>query len=62
MHGSSSSRITPYAELGLDDRSLSDEALMDAMMAHPILIQRPIVITDKGTKLCRPSETVHDIL
>lgn len=53
---------TPYDELGLDDSSLSDEALLDAMMEHPILINRPIVVTEKGTKLCRPSETVLDIL
>ncbi len=53
---------TPYAELGLDDPALSDDALLDAMMAHPILINRPIVVTELGVKLCRPSETVLDIL
>lgn len=53
---------TPYAELGLDDPALSDDALLDAMMAHPILINRPIVVTEQGVKLCRPSETVLDIL
>jgi arsenate reductase len=53
---------TPYAELGLDDESLSDDALLDAMMAHPILINRPIVVTSLGVKLCRPSEAVLDIL
>lgn len=53
---------TPYAELGLDDPSLSDEQLLDAMMAHPILINRPIVVTPLGVRLCRPSETVLDIL
>ena len=53
---------TPYAELGLDDPSLSDDALIDAMLAHPILIQRPIVVTPLGAKLCRPSETVLDLL
>ena len=53
---------TPYAELGLDDPSLSDEALIDAMLAHPILIQRPIVVTPLGTRLCRPSEAVLDLL
>jgi arsenate reductase (glutaredoxin) len=53
---------TPYAELGLDDRALSDEALLDAMMAHPILINRPIVVTPNGVKLCRPSERVLDLL
>jgi arsenate reductase (glutaredoxin) len=53
---------TPYAELGLGDMVLSDEALLDAMMAHPILINRPIVVTGKGVRLCRPSEAVLDIL
>ncbi|OAX56308.1 arsenate reductase (glutaredoxin) [Xanthomonas graminis] len=53
---------TPYAELGLDDPALSDDQLLDAMMAHPILINRPIVVTDKGTALCRPSEKVLGLL
>ncbi|MAM09755.1 MAG: arsenate reductase (glutaredoxin) [Rhizobiaceae bacterium] len=53
---------TPYDELGLDDPTLSDAELLDAMMAHPILINRPIVVTEKGVKLCRPSETVLEIL
>ncbi|WP_114945812.1 arsenate reductase (glutaredoxin) [Microvirga calopogonii] len=53
---------TPYAELGLDDPSLSDDQLLDAMMAHPILINRPIVVTPLGVRLCRPSERVIDIL
>ncbi|NML75058.1 arsenate reductase (glutaredoxin) [Rhizobium sp. S-51] len=53
---------TPYEELGLDDPSLSDDQLVDAMMAHPILINRPIVETTKGTRLCRPSEVVLEIL
>ena len=53
---------TPYAELGLADASLSDDALIDAMMAHPILINRPLVVTPLGVKLCRPSEAVLDIL
>ena len=53
---------TPYAELGLDEPSLSDDALLDAMMAHPILINRPIVVTDRGAALCRPSERVFDLL
>lgn len=53
---------TPFAELGLDDPTLSDEALLDAMMAHPILINRPIVVTPLGVRLCRPSERVLDIL
>jgi len=53
---------TPYADLGLDNMALSDDQLIDAMMAHPILINRPIVVTSLGTKLCRPSEVVLDIL
>src|SRR3954468_10868018 len=53
---------TPYAELGLDDPALSDDQLLDAMMAHPILINRPIVVTPLGVRLCRPSEAVLDIL
>ena len=53
---------TPYGELGLGDSGLTDEQLLDAIEAHPILINRPIVITPKGVKLCRPSETVLDLL
>jgi arsenate reductase len=53
---------TPYAELGLADPKWSDEQLLDFMLAHPILINRPIVATPKGTKLCRPSEAVLDLL
>jgi arsenate reductase len=53
---------TPYAELGLDDLSLSDEALVDAMIAHPVLINRPLVVTPLGVRLCRPSEAVLDVL
>ncbi|ONH84234.1 arsenate reductase (glutaredoxin) [Roseomonas mucosa] len=53
---------TPYAELSLGDPSLTDDQLLDAMMAHPILINRPIVVTPLGVKLCRPSEAVLDIL
>jgi arsenate reductase (glutaredoxin) len=53
---------TPYLDLGLDNQSLSDEALIDTMLAHPILINRPIVVTTKGVKLCRPSEKVLEIL
>ena len=53
---------TPYAELGLANPNLSDDALIDAMLQHPILINRPIVITAKGVKLCRPSELVLEIL
>ncbi len=53
---------TPYLELGLDDPTLSDDALLDAMLAHPILINRPFVTTPMGVRLCRPSEIVLDIL
>lgn len=53
---------TPYAELGLDNPNLSEEALLEAMLQHPILINRPIVVTRKGVKLCRPSELVLEIL
>ncbi|MBI1213891.1 MAG: arsenate reductase (glutaredoxin) [Alphaproteobacteria bacterium] len=53
---------TPYAELGLKNQSLTDDAIVDAMMAHPILINRPIVVTERGVKLCRPSEIVLEIL
>jgi arsenate reductase len=53
---------TPYAELGLADPGLGDDALIDAMLAHPILINRPIVETPNGTRLCRPSERVFDLL
>ena len=53
---------TPYHELGLDDASLTDDQLLDAMMAHPILINRPIVVSTFGVKLCRPSESVLALL
>ena len=53
---------TPYAELGLDDPKWSDEQLIGFMLQHPILINRPIVVTPLGTRLCRPSEAVLDIL
>ncbi|MEC3767834.1 MULTISPECIES: arsenate reductase (glutaredoxin) [Cupriavidus] len=53
---------TPYAELGLSDPALTDEQLLDAMLAHPILINRPFVVTELGVRLCRPSEIVLDIL
>ncbi len=53
---------TPFQELGLDDPSVSDDQFLDAMMAHPVLINRPIVITPLGVRLCRPSEAVLDIL
>ncbi len=52
----------PYAELGLGDPALTDDQLLDAMMAHPVLINRPIVVSPKGVKLCRPSEEVLDLL
>lgn len=53
---------TPYAELGLGDAALSDDALLDAMVAHPILINRPLVVSPLGVALCRPSERVLDLL
>lgn len=53
---------TPYHELGLDDPKWTDDELIDFMMAHPILINRPIVVTAKGVRLCRPSEAVLDLL
>ena len=53
---------TPYAELALGDPALSDDALVDAMMAHPVLINRPMVVSPRGVKLCRPSEAVLDLL
>jgi arsenate reductase (glutaredoxin) len=53
---------TPFDELGLGDPSISDEALLDAIGAHPILMNRPLVVTPKGVRLCRPSEMVLDLL
>lgn len=53
---------TPYEELGLEDPALTDDQLLNAMMKHPILINRPIVVSPKGVKLCRPSEAVVDLL
>jgi arsenate reductase len=53
---------TPYAELGLDDPALDDEEILDQMIEHPILINRPIVVTDKGVRLCRSPEDVLAIL
>lgn len=53
---------TPYDELGLDNPALTDDQLIDAMVAHPILINRPLVVTPLGVRLCRPSEVVLDIL
>ncbi|MBB4361241.1 arsenate reductase [Bradyrhizobium sp. CIR48] len=55
-------KAAPYAELGLANPALTDDQLLDAMMAHPILINRPIVVTPKGVRLCRPSELVLDLL
>ena len=53
---------TPYLELGLGNEALTDDQLLDAMLAHPILINRPFVVTERGTRLCRPSETVLELL
>ncbi|TWI29268.1 arsenate reductase (glutaredoxin) [Paracoccus sulfuroxidans] len=53
---------TPYGELGLGDPALSDDDLLDAMVAHPILMNRPVVVSPKGVRLCRPSELVLDLL
>jgi len=53
---------SPAMELGLLDTDVTDEALLDAMLEHPILVNRPFVVTPKGIKLCRPSETVFDLL
>ena len=62
VRGAIRSKEKPYLELGPDDASLSDDALLDAMLAHPILIQRPLVQTELGTRMCRPSEVVLEIL
>lgn len=56
------SKESLYTELGLDSPALSDEALLDAMLAHPVLIERPFVVTPKGVRLCRPFEKVREIL
>jgi arsenate reductase len=53
---------TPYDELGLDDPAKTDDELLDAILAHPILMERPVVITGKGVRVCRPAETVLDLL
>lgn len=55
-------REAPYRELGLDDPSLTDEQLLEAIAAHPVLLNRPIVVSDLGAKLCRPAETVVELL
>jgi arsenate reductase len=62
VRGAIRAKESQYLELGLDDPSLSDDALLDAMLAHPILIQRPLVQTDLGTRMCRPSEVELEIL
>ncbi|MBI3699475.1 MAG: arsenate reductase (glutaredoxin) [Afipia sp.] len=62
IHGMLREKGTPYAELGLNDPSLTDDQLIDAIQTHPILLQRPIVETPKGTRMCRPSEAVLDLL
>ena len=55
-------KAAPYAELGLADPAKTDDELLDAMVAHPVLLNRPIVVTAKGAKLCRPVESVRDLL
>lgn len=55
-------KAEPYAELGLSNETISDEALLDAMLKYPILINRPIVVTDKGVALCRPAEIVEQLI
>lgn len=62
VRGALREKGTPFAELGLGEANLSDDHLLDAMIAHPILINRPFVCTERGTRLCRPSELVLDIL
>jgi arsenate reductase len=55
-------RGTPYSEMGLDDKTMSDEELIGAILAHPILMERPVVIGPRGVRLCRPAERVHEVL
>jgi len=62
VRGAIRQKGTPYLELGLDDPTLSEDALLDAMLANPVLINRPFVQTTMGTRLCRPSEVALDIL
>lgn len=62
LHGLLREKEPIFRELGLDNSSVSDEALLDAIEANPILLNRPIVVTPKGARLCRPSETVLDLL
>jgi arsenate reductase len=53
---------TPYDELGLDDTTMSDDSLIDAILAHPILMERPVVVTPRGVRLCRPAEDVASLI
>lgn len=62
VRGAMRAKEAVYAELGLDDPALGDDALLDAMLANPVLINRPFVVTPKGVRLCRPAELVHEIL
>lgn len=62
LHSVLRRRNTPYDELGLGNTGVSDEAILDAIEAHPVLIERPIVVTPKGVRLCRPPESVQEIL
>ncbi len=62
VRGAIREKEAPYAQLGLDNPTLTDDELLDAMLAHPILINRPFVVTPLGVRLCRPSELVLDIL
>ena len=62
VHGAVREKGTPFLELGLDNPAVTDEQLLDAMLAYPILINRPFVVTPLGVRLCRPSEVVLDIL
>ena len=55
-------RGTPYEELGLDNPTLSDADILDALGCHPILMERPVVVTEKGTRICRPAERLNDLL
>ena len=55
-------RGTPYEQLGLDNPALTDDDLLDALGKHPILMERPVVVTDKGTRVCRPADKVNDLL
>ena len=61
-HDAIRTKESVYAELGLDREGVGEDALIDAMLAHPVLLNRPFVVTPKGARLCRPPETVHEIL